>query len=68
MGKKSRERIKKRKRHSTSPEQLSSDREREFRDAERKVEGRAVVEDSDFHGQTGGGINIPERRQSYRTR
>jgi hypothetical protein len=63
-GKKSRRQTKKRKRRSTPPEQLSSDREREFRDAESKVEGRTVIEDRDFQHQTRGGMDIPERRQS----
>ncbi len=68
IGKKSKERTKKRKRDSTSPEQLSSDREREFRNAEGEVERRTVVKDRDFQCQTEAGINIPERRQSRRTR
>jgi hypothetical protein len=62
--KKSRRQTKKRKRRSTPPEQLSSDREREFRDAESKVEGRTVIEDRDFQHQTRGGMDILERRQS----
>jgi hypothetical protein len=66
IGKKLKWQTKKRKRHSTPTEQLSSDREREFRNAERKVEGRTVVEDRDFQGQTRGSIDIPERRQSRR--
>jgi hypothetical protein len=68
MGKKSRRHTKKRRRPSTPIEQLSPNREREFRDAERKVEGRTVVEDSDFQHQTKGGVDIPERRQSRRMR
>jgi hypothetical protein len=39
---------KKRKRPATLTEQLSSDREKEFREAEIKVEERTVVEDIDF--------------------
>jgi hypothetical protein len=66
MGKKSGRRTKKRKRPSTPTEQLSSDREREFRDAESKVEGLTVVEDGDFQDQTKGGMDIPKRRQSRR--
>jgi hypothetical protein len=68
IGKKSRRQTKKRKRHSTPTEQLSSDREGEFRDAESKVEGRTVVEDGDCQDQTRGGMDIPERRQSRRMR
>jgi len=57
-GKKSRRQTKKRKRHSTPTEQLSSDRERGFHDAESKVEGRTVVEDRDFEHQIKGGMDI----------
>jgi hypothetical protein len=64
IGKKLGRRTKKRKRLSTPTEQLSSDREREFCDAESKVEGLTVVEDGDFQDQTKGGIDIPKRRQS----
>ena len=66
LEKKSKRRTKKRKRPPTPTEQLSSDREREFRDAESKVEGRMVVEDRDFEDQTTGGIDIPERKLSRR--
>jgi len=68
MGKKSGRHTKKRKRPSTPTEQLSSDREREFLDTESKVEGRTVVENSDFQHQIRGGMDIPERRQSRRMR
>jgi hypothetical protein len=66
IGKESRRRTKKRKRRSTPTEQLSSDREREFRDAESNVERRTVVEDGDFEHQTREGMDIPE--WSRRTR
>ena len=49
---------KKRKRCSTPTEQLPSNREREFRDAESKVEGRIVVGDRDFQHQTRGEIDM----------
>jgi hypothetical protein len=65
-GIKSTQRIKKRKRPSTPVEQLSSDREVEFRDAESKAEGRTVVEDRDFQDQARGNMDIPKRRQSRR--
>ncbi|KFY32153.1 hypothetical protein V493_00464 [Pseudogymnoascus sp. VKM F-4281 (FW-2241)] len=68
IGKKSSRQTRKRKRRSTPPEQLSSDRERDFRNAESKVEGRTVVEDGDFEHRTREGIDIPERRQSRRMR
>jgi hypothetical protein len=68
MGKKSIRHTKKRRRPSTLTEQFSSDRELEFRDAESKIKGRTVVEDSDFHYQTGDDVEIPERRQSRRIR
>ena len=66
IGKKSRRRTKKRKRPPTPIEQLSSDREREFCDAEREVEGRTVVEDSDFQAQARGSMDIPERKMNRR--
>ena len=65
-GKKSRRRTKKRKRPPTLTEELSSDREMEFRNAEREAEGRIVIEDSDFRGQTSGSIDIPERKTNRR--
>lgn len=68
IGKKSSRQTRKRKRRSTPLEKLSSNRETEFRDAESKVEGRAVVEDSDFEHRTREGIDIPKRRRSGRTR
>lgn len=46
--KKSSRRTKKRKRPFTLTEQISLNREREFRNAEREVDRRTVVEDSDF--------------------
>jgi hypothetical protein len=68
MGKKSIRHTKKKKRPSTPTEKLSSDRDREFPDAESKVEGRTVIEDSDFQHQTRDGVDIPERIQSRRMR
>lgn len=65
-GKKSTRQFKKRKRDSTPAEQLSSDTERKFCEAESEAERRTVVEDTDFQDQTTGGIDIPERRQSRR--
>jgi hypothetical protein len=53
-GKKSKRRTKKRKLHSIPTEHLSPDREREFRETEREVEGRMAVDDSGFQGQTRG--------------
>ena len=47
-GKKSTLRTKKRKRPPTLTEELSSDRERGFRDTENTVEDRTVVEDTVF--------------------
>jgi hypothetical protein len=67
MEKKSIQHTKKRKRPSTPIEQLSSDREREFRDVKSKLEGHTVVEESDFQHQTEGGVDIPKRRESRRT-
>ncbi|KAH8751835.1 hypothetical protein BGZ57DRAFT_913231 [Hyaloscypha finlandica] len=66
IGKKSSRRTKKRKRPPTPTDQISSDREREFRDVEREVEGRTVVEDSDFQGPARGNIDIPERKMNRR--
>jgi uncharacterized protein HemY len=66
--KKSKRRTKKRKRDNTLIEQLSSNREGEFRDAEREVKRVTVVEKSDFQAQINGGIEKLERRRSLRTR
>jgi len=68
IGKKSSRQTKKRRRPPTPTEQLSSDRENEFCDAESKMEGRTVVEDKDFQDQTRSGTDILEMRKSRRTR
>jgi hypothetical protein len=67
-GKKSSRHTKKRKHPSTPTEQLSSGREKEFRDAEGKVKERTVIEDQDFPYQGSPSIDIPERRKSQRMR
>jgi len=66
IGKKSRRRTKKRKRPPTPTEEISSDKEMEFRDAENAVEGRTVVEDSDFRGQTRGTMDEPVKKMNLR--
>ncbi|KAI9735395.1 MAG: hypothetical protein M1818_006401 [Claussenomyces sp. TS43310] len=67
-GKKSTRPTRKRRRPHTPPEQLSSDREKEFRNAESRAAGRAEVEDGDFPNQTRAGMEIPNRRKSRRTK
>lgn len=47
-------------------EEISPDREMEFRDAENKVEGRTVVDDSDFQGQIWSSIDIPVKNLNLR--
>ncbi|TAQ90752.1 Phosphatidate phosphatase/4-nitrophenylphosphatase [Chlorociboria aeruginascens] len=66
IGMKLHQRTQKRERRSTSPEELSSDKEREFSAAEKKVDKATEAEDSDFEGQISSGIDIPERRRSRR--
>jgi hypothetical protein len=68
IGKKSTKRNRKRRRPSTPTEELSSDREREFCEAERNVEGRTVLEDSDFQSSSREGVDMSKRRQSNRMR
>merc|ERR1711939_382911 len=66
IGKKSRRPTKKRKRPPTPIGEISSDKEMEFRDAENAVEGRTVVEDSDFRGQTRGTMDEPVKKMNFR--
>jgi len=66
IGKKSRRPTKKRKRPPTPIGEISSDKEMEFRDAENAVEGRTVVEDSDFRGQTRGTMDEPVKKMNLR--
>jgi len=42
--------------------------QREFRDAESKMEGRIMVEDRNFKDQTKSGMDIPRRRKSRKLR
>jgi hypothetical protein len=65
-GKKSQRLTRKRKRSSTPMEELSSDRENVFLDAEKEVEERTSDDDRDFRGGVGEGINTLEIRRSKR--
>ena len=65
-GKKSKRRTRKRKYSSSSVEELLSDRENVFRDAEKGVEERATDEDRDFSGAAAEAFDIPQRRRSKR--
>ncbi|KFY89161.1 hypothetical protein V500_05908 [Pseudogymnoascus sp. VKM F-4518 (FW-2643)] len=52
------------KRPSTLIQQLSTDREEGFRDAENKAEDLTAADDEDFFGRVGKGIiNIPEEEK-----
>jgi hypothetical protein len=57
---------KKRKRASTPLEELSSDAENLFRDAEEGDDVRTDDRDEDFQGQASHSTDLPERRRSKR--